>query len=275
MKQFASLFLNRLRLGSSRTPKSSLQKHSPTQAMFIQWNASRLGISVEESQKRYEKSWSTVSGGHGGPAYRSYNDLSYELFQVFFADDPSSIFESYEFFAPMHFLRMLSYEDPAFDANSEIVRHFNNHRSVTILDFGCGLANQSRSLAACFAKSGRDVHLVLADIPTLRKGFLTWVATQIRMKTTFLDCTRTAPLPALPPCDICFATEFFEHVHEPIPYLKAFHDALTPRGLLVTDISDHHAEFMHVSPRLHALRQRVKELGLVEVVENRVFCKTE
>src|SRR3954466_12424972 len=83
-----------------------------TQELFILWNASRLGISAEESRARYAKSRSALPNGHKGRRYREYNDLSYEIFQVLYGDDAETVFRSYAFFAPMHFLRMLSYEDP-------------------------------------------------------------------------------------------------------------------------------------------------------------------
>jgi len=83
-----------------------------------------------------------------------------------------------------------------------------------------------------------------------------------------------APIPALPRCDVCFATEFFEHVYDPVAYLDRFHQALNSGGLLITDVSDHESEFMHVSPKLERLRQRIAELGFEEIRPLTLFRKT-
>ena len=61
------------------------------------------------------------------------------------------------------------------------------------------------------------------------------------------------PIPALPGIDMCFTTEFFEHVHDPLPYFERIHGKLARGGLLVTGVMDHHAGFLHVSPQLHLL----------------------
>src|SRR5689334_17359192 len=83
-----------------------------TQEKFILWNAARLHISQGESRARYERSLAAFWNGHKGRAYRQYNNLSYQIFQVLYGDDPKSLMPAYQFFAPMHFLRMLSYADP-------------------------------------------------------------------------------------------------------------------------------------------------------------------
>jgi hypothetical protein len=77
----------------------------------------------------------------------------------------------------------------------------------------------------------------------------------------------------LPEIDICFTTEFFEHVHDPLPYFERFHGKLARGGLLVTGVMDHHAGFLHVSPQLHMLRHEIQTRGYAELVPNRIFRK--
>jgi hypothetical protein len=81
------------------------------------------------------------------------------------------------------------------------------------------------------------------------------------------------PIPALPETDICFTTEFFEHVHDPLPYFERIDGKLTRGGLLVTGVMDHHAGFLHVSPQLQMLRHAIQARGYTELVPNRVFRK--
>lgn len=245
-----------------------------TQTMFLRWNAQRLNVSLEDSQSRYFRSWSEIYGGHKGSDYRQFNNLSHGVFQVFFCDSESEIYKSYEFHGPMHFLRMLSYGEPSWNDEHVIVRSLRDYRSVNIVDYGCGLAQQSRTLARYLKSKGVQVKLFLVDIPTLRKDFLVWLGEQESIPTTFIDCTQDTPIPELPQCDVCFATEFFEHVHEPIPYFNNIHSSLAENGLLVTNVSDHKREFMHVSPNLQALRDRIRELNYRDLGSCQIYQKS-
>lgn len=245
-----------------------------TQKSFILWNAKRLSISQQESRERYFSSWSAINGGHAGFDYRSFNDLSYKLLQVFFSDTGDEIYTAYERHSPMHFLRMLSYTEPQWSENDLIVQHFVKYSNVDIVDYGCGLAQSSRSLANYLKNKGIETRLFLVDIPTIRKEFLLWLGEESDIETKFLDCTANSPSPELPSCDICIATEFFEHVYEPLNYFENIHSVLRKEGLLVTNISDHMKEFMHVSPNLQSLRNRIHELGYDVLKKNKILRKT-
>ncbi len=246
---------------------------TPTQVRFIEWNAERLGISEAESRQRYLQSWRTLEGGHRKQHYRRFNDLSYELYQVFHSDAKAEIYSAYAFHAPMHFLRMLSYREPQWGDDDTIVSALAGRDSVDIIDYGCGLAQQSRSLGGYLQEQGVQASLTLVDIPTLRKEFLLWLGERNALPTRFLDSTPETPIPTLPEADICFATEFFEHVYDPLPYFRNIHGALRAGGLLVTNVFDHHQEFMHVSPELEALRNELDALGYEALQPFRLFRK--
>lgn len=245
-----------------------------TQKSFVIWNAERLGISPQESQERYFASWSAIRGGHAGSDYRSFSDLSHSLFQVFFNDAKNEVYAAYQHHSSLHFLRMLSYPEPQWSAGDLIVENFDSYSNVDIVDYGCGLAQSSRSLANHLKGRGVVVRLFLVDIPTIRKAFLLWLGAQSGIETNFLDCTVDSPMPELPGCDVCIATEFFEHVYEPLKYFDHIHSALRKGGLFLTNVSDHKQEFMHVSPNLQSLRNRIGELNYSVLKENRVFKKT-
>lgn len=244
-----------------------------TQRHFLEWNAERLGIPVDQSYERYRHSREEFRCGHGGTDFRAYNDQAYRIFGVFFDDSPAEAFDAYQGHALMHFLRMLSYADVTGQAGDLVVTELVGQSSVGILDFGCGLAQRSRALARTLSDRGVQVELVLADIPTLRKDFLLWLGKKTGIATRFLDCTQAQPIPQLPACAVCFAVDFFEHVHVPLPYLQRIHDALIPGGCLVTDLADHASEFMHVAPILAPLREELGRLGYVVVDPYRVFRK--
>jgi hypothetical protein len=68
------------------------------------------------------------------------------------------VFEIYRFHDPMHFLAMLTYPEPQWRQTNVFVRELLKRRRVSILDLGCGLAQQSRTLAEyCMIKMSRFI----------------------------------------------------------------------------------------------------------------------
>ncbi len=257
---------------SSQLSKKSLTQ---TQSWFVEWNADRLGITTEESLQRYCTSWNAFPNGHAGKEYRSFNDQSYELYNVFFDDNSNEVYDAYQFFGPMHFLRMLAYRDFEWDPESELVRELSKRESVSILDFGCGLAQKSRGLASCLQNKGTSVQLVCADILTLRATFLKFIAKKTNTEFTFLECSARTPVPDLPASDVVIALEFFEHAHEPLTFFEAFDKVMNPGGLLLTNVNNHQSEFMHVSPTLEGVRTHIKASGYDELKECELYIKRE
>jgi len=248
-------------------------KFNRLQELFCQWNAERLGISLEQSRERFIRSCSAIPNGHGGREFRLFRELSHEVFSVFYDDGDHEVFDAYKFHGHLHFLRLLAHKEPEWQVDHPIVQGVAQHDTVTILDFGCGLAQRSWSLAERFKTQGKTVRLALADIPTIRKVFLLWVGDKTGVPVTFLDCTAEIPIPDLPACHICIATEVFEHLYDPTSYLHKINDALLPGGFLVTGVADHKPEFMHVSPNLALLRKELDVLRYEEIERYRLFRK--
>lgn len=259
------------------TPHSAVPR-PPTelnrfQAAFCEWNALRLGISIEASRRRFEASQSALPDGHAGAAFRAFNDLGHALFSVFADDSESEVYDAYRLHAPAHFLRTLAYAEPRWLDSNPVVRWATDLDDVVIVDFGCGLAQASITLAEVLAKPHRSVSLHLADISTLRFEFLKWFVDELGIDAHVYECTPTDRVPPLPTCDIIVAREFFEHVHDPVFYLDRLDASLRPGGMLVTAVSDHRPEFMHVSPNLTAVRRRLHDFGYTDVVDNRILQK--
>ena len=203
------------------------QALTSTQQNFIKWNSERLNIPLVESKRRYLDSWKTFNGGHEGPIFKMYGAMSDRLYKVFADNNEEEIFEVYRFHSPRHFLRMLTYPERKWNDDSLIVRQIGNRTDITILDFGCGLAQQSRTLAEFLSKKGNSVRLILADIPTLRKDFLIWLCNNAGIEMEYINCTINAPVPDLPPCDVCFQPSFLSTYKIPCIILIS----LTPRLL--------------------------------------------
>jgi SAM-dependent methyltransferase len=260
-------------LVKSRPSRNSISQLSRTQESFLEWNAQRLGITLADSRARYLNSWQAIPNGHNGKAFEKFHGQCYDIFRVFADDSPREVIDAYKLHGAVHFLTMLTYPEPEWFDNDVIVKQCLKKSAVRILDFGCGLAQHSRTLAEYLRAKGLQVQLVLADIPTVRKEFLIWWGQHCAIPLTFLDCTVEQPIPDLPPIDVCFALEFFEHVYDPVIYFKRIDAVLTPGAVLVTNFSDHHKEFMHVSPKLAPLREAVQRSHYEEIFANFIYRK--
>ncbi len=253
--------------------KKPLTEMTEWQQAFCEWNAERLGISLERSIERYRRSWNAIRSGHRGRFYRYFSILTHDVFGVFFDDTLEETFGSYQYHSYLDFLRFLSYREFRWAETDPVFQHLRTLQEPVILDFGCGLAHRSISLAKKLKAHGCKPRIFLADIPTLRKDFLTWFCAKLQIPMTFLDCTEAQPIPAFSACDLCIATEVFEHLHDPVRYFLAMDATLRPGGFLVTQIVDHHKEFFHVSPRLGALRTAVKEKSYEEIAPCTLYRK--
>ena len=260
-------------LVKSRPSRNPISQLTRTQEYFLEWNAQRLEITLAESRARYIRSWNAVPTGHNGRAFQKFHGQCYDIFRVFADDSPKEVIDAYKLHGAVHFLTMLTYPEPQWFDEDVIVKQFRNKSAISILDFGCGLAQHSRTLAEYLRGKGLEVHIALADIPTVRKDFLVWWGKRCAIPLTFLDCTAERPIPDLPHIDLCFALEFFEHVYDPVGYFTHIDAALTPGGVLVTNFSDHHKEFMHVSPKLAPLREAVQARGYEEIFANFIYRK--
>lgn len=246
---------------------------TPWQEAFCRWNAERLGIGLEQSRARYLRSWSTIPSGHAGPEFREFGALQEELYRVVAEDDEAEVHAAYRLHAWMHFLRQLSYPVPTWLAAHAVLAGIAAKPAATIVDFGCGLAQTSISLALALHARGCAARLYLADIPTIRADFLAWFCRDQALPFEIAECTRDRPIPDFPACDAIVATEVFEHLHDPLSCLERMHDALCDGGFLATNVCDREAEFMHVTPALGALRQRLRAWRYRELEPNRLLQK--
>jgi SAM-dependent methyltransferase len=232
-----------------------------------------LGISLEESKQRYADSWNRLEGGHIGPVYRDFTDQSHNIFKVFFDDNTAEVFGAYQFHSYMHMLRMLTYKVPTWKPTHPAIANLPDKDVITIMDFGCGLAQPSISLAQYLRSQGKTPRLVLVDIPTIRFEFLAWLCRQKDLQVEFVRCSPEVPIPEFPNFDVLIIRDVWEHLHDPLPYLEAFHQKMNSQGIMVTDIDDHKAEFMHVTPDLSHLRQRIEELGYEQIYTDKILRK--
>jgi len=75
------------------------------QDAFCEWNAARLGIPLAESVDRFKQSCAALKGGHGGRAFKLYEELQHDLLRPFASNRADEIVDAYKTHAQMHFLR--------------------------------------------------------------------------------------------------------------------------------------------------------------------------
>ena len=240
-----------------------------TQKLFIEWNAERLNIPVEECRKRFFRSMERFVNGHTGSEFDEYCELTHDVFNVLYSDKEEELYDSYAFYGTLDFLRYLSYPVPRYEDNSILIKSIGQKSKIVIVDYGCGLAQSSRALADYYAGRNVNTELHLFDIPTIRKAFLKWIYRESRVKLTLHDCTADKPIPEIPNCDVLIALEFLEHVYNPIIYLQRFHESLMNESILVTNAEDHMPEFMHVTPILEELRNHIRDLRYTLISDDR------
>jgi 2-polyprenyl-3-methyl-5-hydroxy-6-metoxy-1,4-benzoquinol methylase len=240
------------------------------QALFVHWNAERLDITTQESLERFQRSYNSVNGHHSGE-FKAFSEQVHEYFVPFFNDDIDSTFDMYAFHGYFHFLRMIAAPDPQISGDDPVVKHLlSRDAPLHIFDFGCGAARLSMAYAQKMQELGKEITLHLADIPTIRHGWLEYVAKWNEVDMKFYECTKENPLPDFPEqwCDFGIAIEVFEHVHDPILYFKHLDGSLTNDGMLLTNINNHKDIFTHVSPDLSRLREAFETFGYFKIGEN-------
>ena len=203
-----------------------------TEKLFHKWNAIRLKITFDESVSIMDKSRAMFRGGFGGKHFNKLVGYVVDVYQAihYGANDAIGLYQD---ISTLMLLRQLSYPDPVFGIDNPVVGEFRSRKGVSILDFGCGLAQISRAVAKAMVGLGIRVTMTFSDVHSLREDFIKWAAMQDGIeKVMIVPCTSQCPVPRFPPCDLAIAFEVFEHIHDNIPCLKAIDDALLPGGLL-------------------------------------------
>jgi len=239
------------------------------QGLFHEWNSERLGISLQESAKRMRTAEAMFDGGFAGREFRQFMVKFVGASSMFF----SSEVEACENEDLPNFMRFLTYEEPEADASHPLASHLLGREKSVILDFGAGLAHSSRAIARFLIGQGQEVELVFCDVAGLKMDFLLWVCGRQSIKAKFIQCTKAMPLPRLPPCNAVVAYNILEHLADPLPYLRAFDDALSEGGLIWASLIKYRKSAEHVYPNTHMLSGVLMKMGYEQIVRKRVYRK--
>lgn len=239
---------------------NSLNDLNVWQYAFVQWNAERLNISLEQSFGRYRDSWQAFAGGHAGTEFRTFCEKGHQTMAAFHDDSLAEVHNAYIAHANLHFLRMLTYAIPTWATQNPLLGRLNGKKSV-IVDYGCGLAQTSITLADALQKLGNTCEVVLCDIPSARLDFLRWFCERLHLPCSIRTIVAPTTSPELPESDLVIATEVLEHVYNPAELLEYFHDHLKGGGCIFTNVRDHQEEFFHVSCNLGECRALIDQWG--------------
>jgi SAM-dependent methyltransferase len=261
--------------GIIRTGNSSLRADlNEWQSAFCVWMGERLGNGEAAMRQRLLKSINAIRDGHGGGDFRRFRMLSYDLYLPFAADTREEVVDAYHFHSHMHFLRFMSYPLPLWSADHPVVAGLAGRGDISIVDFGCGLAQNSISLARALKRQGKSVRLHLADVSRLQLEFLQWFCAREGLAAETFHCSTRTPFPPFTGVDVVFAEEVLEHVHDPVAYVEALERMTAPDGFFLADVNQHEDEFMHVSPDLNPAREKLLSLGYEEIAACRIFRKS-
>lgn len=237
-------------------------KLTPLEKLFIEWSSRRKGISEPDATAQYLKSRAMFKGGFGGAEYRRFCVRTHDALFPVLGDEPSVASESYKAFGAMHLLRMLSYPQGRYEHLAKLAV-----RRGTVLDFGCGLAQISTSIAKRTKSS-----LVLCDIDTVKLDFAVFAAMKMGVDTTSIECGESVPLDWVVDASVVVATEVLEHLSKPLQIVMHLDKCLSQGGLLITNVADHHKERFHVSTNLAEVRAFLGD-KYEELEKHKVFVK--
>ena len=212
-----------------RSPNPGLNR---VQVGFIEWTASRFGLSLAEAASRYARSNAAVEGGWSGKAFRNHDTVSQELMSCLANDDRRYVYDAYRLNAPLHTLRLLSYSiqhhrlpGVAAMAAKALLTHesHESHASLkagiggsklVVVEYGAGMAQTTLLLAEELrALHGLSVELHLYDISTPRWELLSFLCERDSLPCFFHDASNEPPMPLPAHVDVLVAQEVLEHMH--------------------------------------------------------------
>ena len=254
---------NRLR-GSSLWGYGSHATYKPELIEFV---AERRGIDKETARKLVDGSEAHFKGGWGGNEYWAFSNLEAEALKLFYDDNTDAqVIETYKYHAPFDFLRMSGYAVPTEQDMEPILTRLGTKSSVTIVDYGCGLAHRTIAVSRSLIARGVKVKLYLVDIRReLHFDFIGFLCRKYGIDHQFIEVTVDKLYPELPSCDYCDNVSVLEHIREPLTVLNKTDLALKPGGLFLVLDFDAPEEMMHITPNLKVVRDRLAELRYQKV----------
>jgi len=247
--------------------KWGLSSYDTWQGEYVEFIAQRRGISIDKARAMVDGAQKQFLGGWLGDDYRKFSEQALETFRPLHDDaTDEAVIATYKFHGPIDFLRMVGYVCPKPPEIEPIVSRLASKSSVRIVDYGCGLAHRSLTVARALQAKGVKVHLTLVDIrKEYHALFLDFLCKKFGVPYDFIEITASALYPELPEHDFCDNVSVLEHVREPVTVVNNTHRALKPGGLFLAYCDDAIEEMMHISPDLSAVRKRLAELGYVKL----------
>ena len=237
------------------------------QQLFIEFIAYKRGIPIDQARQEYIDGWNSIPGGYRGPEFKRLIAQTADLASPLLGKTPEEVAKSYERFAELHLLRWTAYKLQLWPAQQEFLMEKRKHCSAFyIVDYGCGDAQKSLSLAKELISWDAYVNITFIDVPTLRKDFVLWATDQIGADSCWVDSSSKGPGErygdVIEAADVIIAWEVLEHVFNPEHTMSMILRSLGTHGHLVANINDHGREYFHVSTDLSKVRALMDRSGM-------------
>ena len=231
-----------------------------TQDLFHRWNAIRLNSSFEESVSAMDKLNELFPEEQaGGKLFNHFMEAAASVSQCmhFGVSGTMPLNESME---TITFIRQLAYTDELFwpEEKEPFMDQLTKRKKVTILDFGCGLAQVSREMCRRLIAENVKVKLVLCDLAGFRRNFLLWATKQEGIDCDHLVCSSDRRVPILPKCDVVIVRNVLEHIRRPVKTLSCIHRVLNEGGFILGNFRNQREHALHCHPRLTSVRQYLR-----------------
>lgn len=136
------------------------------------------------------------------------------------------------------------------------------HDPIKILDFGCGIGQNSLLTAKLLIEKGNKVQLSLVDICEHRQSF-----------AKYQTAVWKIPKVSGKKFDVILIQEVMEHLSDPVAKIIELDAQLQPGGLFFGNLNNHLGSGLHVYPDLLEVRQWLKEAGYRTLIQKELFQK--
>jgi len=219
--------------------------------LFHSWNAETNGFTEEESRRRL--------GAVRSLGRKAYSRILKTAMTISLALHKSraAVYSEIGF---LLLVRQASYRyGPVPIDHPVLLNMLSTPGDKTIIDFGCGVPIQSIQMAKRLIDNGTKTLLVLCDVPSIRKGFVSWICDGSNIPFEWIDASDD--IPSLPRCDALIAMDFLEHMEDPMAYVRAFDSAIVDGGVFMGVLQVFMGGEDHVSPNLVGVRRFLMDNG--------------
>ena len=232
---------------------------------FVNFLMDKNNLNKEEAVKLFALGLNSFKGGFSGSDYGNFTEFFSQTFSWKYGNSEDVYHETYKFHGPLDFFRMLSYQSYTSQRDMELYKQISDflkdkNESITLVDYGAGLAHITLTLAKILKFVNVKVKLVIIDIDRfIFKEFLKFISKRYECEVEFIDINSDNPYPKIPKFDFLQIKDVFEHVHSPEKIVDNIINSAKENSIISATTDDEGPEMMHVTRDLKHVRNKFKE----------------